>query len=166
MGRAMLLDWSWWKNYRVNSNWLHIIWSPPPYTDFLFYFAAFLPPSIMLPPRRLQNLLNQAIEQQKEHCLYHNYRSENSLDDVSLLVDHACSKWVSFRQYLCQFVSHILIINHCLFSMCVGMNCQVKLPKSLLNIETKFGIANFQMMAPDWPPAAKMVPLLFGISIP
>ncbi|KAI2799628.1 WD repeat-containing protein 26, partial [Blomia tropicalis] len=52
----------------------------------------FLPPSIMLPPRRLQCLLNQAIELQKDHCPYHNYRIENSMDEFSLLVDHACSK--------------------------------------------------------------------------
>ncbi|XP_075591416.1 WD repeat-containing protein 26 [Dermatophagoides farinae] len=52
----------------------------------------FLPATIMLPPRRLQCLLNQAIEFQKERCPYHNIKVENGLDDFSLLVDHLCCK--------------------------------------------------------------------------
>nr|XP_027199303.1 WD repeat-containing protein 26-like [Dermatophagoides pteronyssinus] len=52
----------------------------------------FLPATIMLPPRRLQSLLNQAIEFQKERCPYHNIKVENGLDDFSLLVDHLCCK--------------------------------------------------------------------------
>lgn len=52
----------------------------------------YLPPSVMLPPRRLRTLLCQAIELQKERCPYHNNNTENSLDSFSLLVDHVCSK--------------------------------------------------------------------------
>lgn len=53
---------------------------------------AFLPPSVMLPPRRLMTLLSQAVELQKEKCPYHNTKLNNDLEDVSLLLDHACSK--------------------------------------------------------------------------
>ncbi|XP_053211960.1 WD repeat-containing protein 26-like [Panonychus citri] len=53
---------------------------------------AFLPPSVMLPPRRLKTLLSQAIELQKERCFYHNSVNEDDLDCYSLLIDHACSK--------------------------------------------------------------------------
>ncbi|XP_025017419.1 LOW QUALITY PROTEIN: WD repeat-containing protein 26-like [Tetranychus urticae] len=53
---------------------------------------AFLPPSVMLPPRRLRTLLCQAIELQKERCFYHNNINEKNYDNYSLLVDHTCSK--------------------------------------------------------------------------
>ena len=46
----------------------------------------------MLPPRRLQALLCQAVEFQKERCPYHNSVLNTGLDGVSLLVDHVCSK--------------------------------------------------------------------------
>ncbi|XP_053877570.1 WD repeat-containing protein 26 isoform X1 [Malaclemys terrapin pileata] len=52
----------------------------------------YLPPSVMLPPRRLQNLLRQAVELQRDRCLYHNTKLDNSLDSVSLLIDHVCSR--------------------------------------------------------------------------
>ena len=57
----------------------------------------FLPPEVMLPPRRLIALLSQAVELQKNRCPFHNevddIDAENSgLDSVSLLVDHSCSK--------------------------------------------------------------------------
>ena len=65
---------------------------------FIVFFLKidFLPATIMLPPRRLQSLLNQAIEFQKERCPYHNIKVENGLDDFSLLVDHLCCKYVLF----------------------------------------------------------------------
>ncbi|UXI16660.1 cell division protein [Sarcoptes scabiei] len=52
----------------------------------------FLPASIMLPSRRLQCLMNQAREYQKDRCPYHNIRAENGQEDFSLLVDHLCCK--------------------------------------------------------------------------
>ncbi|XP_067420979.1 WD repeat-containing protein 26 isoform X3 [Emydura macquarii macquarii] len=52
----------------------------------------YLPPSVMLPPRRLQNLLRQAVELQRDRCLYHNTKLDNNLDSVSLLIDHVCSR--------------------------------------------------------------------------
>lgn len=65
---------------------------------FLFLFfkisfiKAYLPPSVMLPPRRLQTLLRQAVELQRDRCLYHNTKLDNNLDSVSLLIDHVCSR--------------------------------------------------------------------------
>ncbi|KAL3874085.1 hypothetical protein ACJMK2_037148 [Sinanodonta woodiana] len=52
----------------------------------------FLPPSVMLPPRRLLTLLEQAVELQKDKCPLHNVRFDNNLDAVSLLIDHLCSR--------------------------------------------------------------------------
>ncbi|XP_023320596.1 WD repeat-containing protein 26-like [Eurytemora carolleeae] len=52
---------------------------------------SFLPPSVMLPPRRLQTLLSQAVAHQKEHCIYHNRLGDNEPPKV-LSVDHQCSK--------------------------------------------------------------------------
>ncbi|CAG7733080.1 unnamed protein product, partial [Allacma fusca] len=49
----------------------------------------FLPPSIMLPPRRLETLLRQSIDWQTERCPYHNSEWH---DDISLVVDHVCTK--------------------------------------------------------------------------
>ncbi|KAK7473695.1 hypothetical protein BaRGS_00035092 [Batillaria attramentaria] len=53
---------------------------------------AFLPPSVMLPPRRLLTLLNQAIDQQRERCPFHNTRLDNDPAAICLLNDHVCSK--------------------------------------------------------------------------
>lgn len=51
---------------------------------------SFLPASIMLPPNRLDTLLNQAVELQKDRCPYHNTYHETWA--VSLLSDHICSR--------------------------------------------------------------------------
>ncbi|XP_054154010.1 WD repeat-containing protein 26-like [Oppia nitens] len=53
---------------------------------------SFLPPTVMLPPRRLRALLCQAVDLQKERCPYHNFAIDTGLDSVNLLVDHVCSK--------------------------------------------------------------------------
>ncbi|XP_032876496.1 WD repeat-containing protein 26 isoform X1 [Amblyraja radiata] len=52
----------------------------------------YLPPSVMLPPRRLQTLLRQAVELQRDRCLYHNTKLDGNLDSMSLLIDHVCSR--------------------------------------------------------------------------
>jgi hypothetical protein len=51
----------------------------------------------MLPPKRLESLLSQAVELQQERCTYHVKPGKLTLDDVSLLKDHACTKYVSIR---------------------------------------------------------------------
>ncbi|KAG9464973.1 hypothetical protein GDO78_019137, partial [Eleutherodactylus coqui] len=67
----------------------------------------YLPPSVMLPPRRLQTLLRQAVELQRDRCLYHNTKLDNNLDSVSLLIDHVCSR----KQFPC-FTQQVLT-EHC-----------------------------------------------------
>ena len=66
------------------------------YLFLLIYFysewKAFLPPTVMLPPRRLRTLLCQAVDLQKERCPYHNFTVDSGLDSVNLLVDHICSR--------------------------------------------------------------------------
>ncbi|CAF1243416.1 unnamed protein product [Adineta ricciae] len=52
----------------------------------------YFPPNIMLPPKRLESLLSQAIEFQQDRCTYHIKPGKLSIDDVSLLQDHACTK--------------------------------------------------------------------------
>jgi len=52
----------------------------------------FLPPDIMLPPKRLESLLTQAVELQQDRCTYHVKPGQLTLDDVSLLKDHLCTK--------------------------------------------------------------------------
>lgn len=51
---------------------------------------AFLPASVMLPPKRLQQLLTQALQQQVERCPFHYI--EQNITDYSLLTDHICSR--------------------------------------------------------------------------
>jgi len=52
----------------------------------------FLPPNVMLPPHRLESLLNQSISYQCDKCPYHNTSEKGSLDSWSFLRDHVCSK--------------------------------------------------------------------------
>ncbi|XP_078590765.1 WD repeat-containing protein 26-like isoform X2 [Branchiostoma floridae x Branchiostoma japonicum] len=68
---------------------------------------AYMPPSVMLPPRRLQTLLSQAIELQKERCPYHNTKNEDSLQNMSLLLDHVCSR----KQFPCR--TRQILSEHC-----------------------------------------------------
>ncbi|XP_046898279.1 WD repeat-containing protein 26 [Hypomesus transpacificus] len=65
---------------------------PASRSKLLDKLQTYLPPSVMLPPRRLQTLLLQAVELQRERCLYHNTKLDSSMDSVSLLLDHTCSR--------------------------------------------------------------------------
>ncbi|BES94914.1 CTLH [Nesidiocoris tenuis] len=67
----------------------------------------FLPPSIMLPPRRLHALLCQAVELQKERCPYHNTKMEEGVENASLLIDHKCSR----DQFPCKTIQ--VLNDHC-----------------------------------------------------
>ncbi|CAB1340161.1 unnamed protein product [Coregonus sp. 'balchen'] len=67
----------------------------------------YLPPSVMLPPRRLQTLLRQAVELQRDRCLYHNTKLDSSLDSVTLLLDHVCSR----KQFPCY--TQQILTEHC-----------------------------------------------------
>jgi hypothetical protein len=46
-----------------------------------------LPPTVMVPERRLENLVEQALTVQREACYLH-----NSIDGLSLYIDHHCGK--------------------------------------------------------------------------
>jgi len=46
---------------------------------------------------RLHTLLCQAVEHQKHQCPYHNTKTEDGLENISLLVDHHCTRWGSIR---------------------------------------------------------------------
>ncbi|KAL1916136.1 uncharacterized protein VTP21DRAFT_6140 [Calcarisporiella thermophila] len=56
----------------------------------------YISPTIMVPDRRLEQLLLQATEHQRAQCLYHNAGDEEEDEDeeeeVSLLTDHKCDK--------------------------------------------------------------------------
>ncbi|XP_040583152.1 WD repeat-containing protein 26 [Lepeophtheirus salmonis] len=77
---------------------------------------AYLPASIMLPPRRLTTLLAQAAEYQIDRCLYHNKvpaveRTNDSsrwkTDACYLPVDHQCSK----KEFPCETIQ--ILSEHC-----------------------------------------------------
>ncbi|XP_041648436.1 WD repeat-containing protein 26 [Cheilinus undulatus] len=76
-------------------------------TKLLDRLQTYLPPSVMLPPRRLQTLLKQAVELQRDRCLYHNTKLDEGLDSVSLLLDHACSR----KQFPCY--TQQILTEHC-----------------------------------------------------
>jgi len=52
----------------------------------------FVPPNIMLPSKRLEVLITQAMELQSERCPFHNSNEKITLDSWSLLKDHVCTK--------------------------------------------------------------------------
>lgn len=53
----------------------------------------YFPPNVMLPPRRLEHLLQQAVTHQADQCHYHNMGIDlEELMQTSLLSDHVCSK--------------------------------------------------------------------------
>ncbi len=87
MVKVLLPDKISWKNCKVNIKSLK--------TKNPKNSLEYLPPDIMLPPKRLESLLSQAVELQQERCTYHVKPGKLTLDDVSLLKDHACTKYVS-----------------------------------------------------------------------
>jgi len=63
-----------------------------PRAEVMERLQSFLPPSVMLPPRRLTALLGQATQHQQANCLYHNRRSEEAGPPESYATDHTCTK--------------------------------------------------------------------------
>ncbi|XP_071961748.1 WD repeat-containing protein 26-like [Antedon mediterranea] len=61
-------------------------------TKLMEQLQVFFPPSVMLPPKRMHNLLKQALEYQQQRCPYHNTKIPDSIESVSLLTDHTCSR--------------------------------------------------------------------------
>ncbi|XP_055698693.1 WD repeat-containing protein 26 homolog isoform X3 [Phlebotomus papatasi] len=76
----------------------------------------FLPPTVMLPPRRLRSLLSQAVEMQTERCTCHDMAWETNIDNVSLLVDHCCSQDEFPMQPLQVLNEHCDEVWYCKFS--------------------------------------------------
>ncbi|XP_072155113.1 WD repeat-containing protein 26 isoform X2 [Bemisia tabaci] len=76
-------------------------------TTLMDRLQEFLPPTVMLPPRRLHTLLSQAVELQKQRCPYHNTESQETMDNISLLVDHLCSR----NQFPCKSIQ--VLTDHC-----------------------------------------------------
>ncbi|PSN50189.1 WD repeat-containing protein 26 [Blattella germanica] len=56
---------------------------------------------------RLHTLLCQAVEHQKHQCPYHNTKTEDGLDNISLLVDHHCTR----DQFPCETIQ--ILNDHC-----------------------------------------------------
>lgn len=77
---------------------------------------AFLPPTIMLPPRRLRVLLNQAVEEQAVRCSFHDMSKRMTVDKVSLLQDHRCSEFGLPMQELHVLNNHSDEVWYCKFS--------------------------------------------------
>ncbi|XP_064490084.1 WD repeat-containing protein 26-like isoform X2 [Ornithodoros turicata] len=74
----------------------------------------FLPPSVMLPPRRLRALLSQAVELQRDRCPYHNSPPPKCRgtgvpleEGWCLLTDHVCSR----EQFPCRTTQ--VLHDHC-----------------------------------------------------
>lgn len=85
-------------------------------TALMDKLQTYLPASIMLPPRRLQALLTQAVELQAQKCSYHNTTVGMGLDTVSLLVDHCCPQ-EHFPTYCIQILNeHCDEVWFCQFS--------------------------------------------------
>lgn len=54
-------------------------------------FQKFIPPLIMLPPKRLSTLLSQAVQLQQDRCQLHVKDLESKSEYVDLKKDHVCS---------------------------------------------------------------------------
>jgi hypothetical protein len=93
-----------WKNYKVNNKLKQNF-------SLANNLLEYLPPDIMLPPKRLESLLSQAVELQQERCTYHVKPGKLTLDDVSLLKDHACTKYVSSRNPSMALIATRIIVS-------------------------------------------------------
>ncbi|ERN15863.1 WD repeat-containing protein 26 isoform X2 [Amborella trichopoda] len=56
--------------------------------DLLMELQRVLPPEVILPERRLEHLIEMALEVQRESCVYHN----SVVDVLSLYSDHRCGR--------------------------------------------------------------------------
>jgi len=59
----------------------------------------YISPSVMIPKHRLETLVEQSLQFQKQNCLYHNTSDES----ISLFIDHKC-----LREKLPKITTHIL----------------------------------------------------------
>lgn len=77
---------------------------------------SFLPASVMLPPRRLRTLLQQAVQKQMDGCEFHNMVGTTEIGNVSLLSDHSCSQSGMPMQHRQTLESHTDEVWYCKFS--------------------------------------------------
>uniref|UniRef100_A0A0K8V1Z5 WD repeat-containing protein 26 n=2 Tax=Bactrocera latifrons TaxID=174628 RepID=A0A0K8V1Z5_BACLA len=77
---------------------------------------AFLPPTVMMPPRRLRHLLQQAVELQSEHCDFHDMAFKTNLQNISLLTDHTCDTDGFPMQTIQVLTDHCDEVWYCKFS--------------------------------------------------
>uniref|UniRef100_A0A1I8ILM4 WD_REPEATS_REGION domain-containing protein n=2 Tax=Macrostomum lignano TaxID=282301 RepID=A0A1I8ILM4_9PLAT len=75
----------------------------------------FFPPSVMLPPKRLSVLLDQAVRAQVSRCRHHN--TSLSPDQLTLLADHSCQAAASVPSVCSQVLdAHQDEVHVCQFS--------------------------------------------------
>jgi hypothetical protein len=60
--------------------------------DLLCKIQSIMPSSEMLQPKRLENLMKQALAYQFFNCKYHNVSTFGPQTGFSLLEDHVCDK--------------------------------------------------------------------------
>ncbi|XP_067646585.1 WD repeat-containing protein 26 homolog [Eurosta solidaginis] len=77
---------------------------------------AFMPPSVMMPPRRLRHLLQQAVELQSTRCDFHDMAFKTNLQNVSLLSDHTCDTDGFPMQTIQVLTDHCDEVWYCKFS--------------------------------------------------
>ncbi|PWA97165.1 CTLH, C-terminal LisH motif-containing protein [Artemisia annua] len=75
-------------NGAVNgSSGLRVV-KPKPRSELLEELQKLFPPTVMIPDKRLLRLVEQALDLQREACLFHN----SSLGETSLFTDHQCGR--------------------------------------------------------------------------
>ncbi|GJU19329.1 CTLH, C-terminal LisH motif-containing protein [Tanacetum coccineum] len=75
-------------NGAVNgSSGLRVV-KPKPRSELLEELQKLFPPTVLIPDKRLLQLVEQALDLQREACLFHN----SSLGETSLFTDHQCGR--------------------------------------------------------------------------
>ena len=78
--------------------------------DLMHRLQAFIPASVMLPPKRLLTLLDQSAEFQTDRCLRHSLKNHGilaPLDPSYLTKDHTCSE----DDFPCETIQ--VLTDHC-----------------------------------------------------
>lgn len=72
--------------------WINFVWDDPLSVLTFVLSLAYLPVHVMLPPKRMEILLEQAVSHQVQQCKYHNRSITSTSENTSLLADHSCSR--------------------------------------------------------------------------
>ena len=106
-------------------------------------FIEFISPSRMVPEKRLETLLHQAIEFQRLKCIYHNVNDER----ISLYEDHICQKWVlDVHIFICSILN--IMIHRFFFSFRIYKEINYPWRSYIIVNDTKmrFGTSSFPIM--------------------